>query len=450
MAKQASTTSSSLPLKGVGGSSSPFKGELERVRRGASWLALELILVTVACWWAFDPVLVTGTVIGMRPGYDIDRIVKLNVASTVTRLDVEQQQITSLPDEEEHLLQKVLELENVELAYRASDNPLGYGTINWSNYFYHDSDSLYAYQYEFLKDSRMFEVYGIQSITPEVPTHELTRDCEWNEVIITRSMAMGLFGTINVAGRSLIGKGYGWLGNGEYGWKKENYRIRAVVEDVRHHAWDRDLATVFKCSTGSSSSVPIIVRLREGVNAERFLESHKQQLQTEITTEHCYIRDFQTARNAFREGIDRYDIGRQMRRNIFIAAFFSVNIAFGVFGTLLMYTRQRREEAGVKRAFGATRWSIFWGFIREAWVLTTISVVIGCIIYFQFAAAKGLFDDFASQNPAVRLWFDDFGTHFIVVSLFVYIIILCTVLLGTAIPAWHICRSTITEAIREE
>ena len=85
MAKQASTTSSSLPLKGVGGSSSPFKGELERVGRGSTWLALELILVTVACWWAFDPVLVTGTVIGMRPGYDIDRIVKLNVASTVTR-----------------------------------------------------------------------------------------------------------------------------------------------------------------------------------------------------------------------------------------------------------------------------------------------------------------------------------------------------------------------------
>ena len=404
---------------------------------------MELILVTFACWWAFDPVLVTGTVIRMKPGYDIDRMVKLNVSRTVTRLDIEEQQITTIPDEEEHLLQMVQELEDVELAYRAVFGPLGVGDYGWSTYFYHDSDSLYACQYEFLKDSRMFEVYGIRSLTPEVPTNELSHECEWNEIIITRSMAMGLFGTIDVAGHSLISRNWSYLENGEYGRKEVSHRIRAVVEDVRHHSWDRNLATVFKCSTGSSTSVPIIVRLREGVNAERFLESHKQQLQTEMTTGHCYIRDFQTARNAFREDISSIGIGGQMRRNLFIAAFFSVNIAFGVFGTLLMYTRQRREEAGV-------RWSIFWGFIREAWLLTTISVIIGCIIYFQFATAKGLFDGFTSRNPAVRLWFDDFGTHFMVVSLIVYLIILCAVLLGTVIPAWRICRSEITESLREE
>lgn len=420
-------------------------------RRSSLWLILELILVTVACWWAFDPVLVTGTIIQMKPGYDVDRIVTLNVASTVTRLDIEEQHITTIPDEEERLLQKVQELEDVELAYRAVNEPLGYGTQSWSNYFYHDGDSIYGWRYNFLKDSRMFEVYGIQSLTPEVPTSELSHDCEWDEtVILTRSMAMGLFGTIDVAGRSVTGMDYGTLESGGYGWKKKPYRIRAVVEDVRHHAWDRDLATVFLCSKKSSTSRPIVVRLREGVNAERFVESHKQQLQEEMTTEHCYIRDFQKARNAFREGIDHYYFGRQMRRNIFIAAFFSVNMAFGVFGTLLMYTRQRREEAGVKRAFGATRWSIFWGFIREAWLLTTISVIIGCIIYFQFATAKGLCDNFPSKNPAVRLWFDNFGTHFLVVSLFVYLIILCTVILGTIIPAWRICRSEITEAIKEE
>ena len=55
-----------------------------------------------------------------------------------------------------------------------------------------------------------------------------------------------------------------------------------------------------------------------------------------------------------------------------------------------------------------------------------------------------------SRNPAVHLWFDDFWPHFLVVSAVVYLIILCTVLIGTAIPAWRICRSTITDAIKEE
>ena len=90
------------------------------------------------------------------------------------------------------------------------------------------------------------------------------------------------------------------------------------------------------------------------------------------------------------------------------------------------------------------------GFLREAWLLTTVSVVIGCAIYFQFATAHGLYEGFMSRNPAVHLWFDDFGTHFLVVSAIVYLIILCTVLIGTAIPAAKIVRTSITNALRDE
>ena len=96
-----------------------------------------------------------------------------------------------------------------------------------------------------------------------------------------------------------------------------------------------------------------------------------------------------------------------------------------------------------------TKWSVFLGFLREAWLLTTVSVVIGCIIYFQFAAARGLGDDYGTHNPAVHFWFDSFGTHFLVVSACVYLIILGTVLVATAIPAWRISRSNIVEAIKE-
>ena len=142
-------------------------------------------------------------------------------------------------------------------------------------------------------------------------------------------------------------------------------------------------------------------------------------------------------------------MGRQMRHGALIAAFFAVNLAFGMFGTLLMYTRQRREEAGIRRAFGATKWSVFWGIIREAWLLTTVSVVAGCAIYFQFASAHGLYE-LQGHNPAVHFWFDDFGIHFLVVSVIVYLIILCTVLVATAIPALKIVGTRITHALRDE
>ena len=51
-------------------------------RKTSIWLALELVLVTFACWWAFDPVIVATYVAGMPMGYDDDRIVKFEVASS--------------------------------------------------------------------------------------------------------------------------------------------------------------------------------------------------------------------------------------------------------------------------------------------------------------------------------------------------------------------------------
>ena len=421
----------------------------EIFRRSTSrWLALELILVTFTLWWAFDPVIVTNYVTHLPLGYDVDRMVKLDVAILTEGIAVNE-----LSDEEERLLQKVQEMDEVEMAYRAHNNPMGYNTITMPGFFFNDKgDSIQTQRYGFIQDSKMFEVYGIHSLTPSVPDSELTHDCEWEKtVLLTRSLAMGLFGTIDVAGRNVLGTKFGWdEATQTTGWHKEYFHIRAVVEDVRYQTYDRNYATLFYCTSGADSGIPIILRLREGVNAERFVQEHQKEILNEMETEHCYIRSIQTASEAKDKQSGSIVLGRLTRRNLLIAAFFSVNMAFGVLGTLLMYMQQRREEAGVRRAFGATRWNIFWGFIREAWLLTTISVIIGCIIYFQFAAAKGLFDGFTSRNPAVHLWFDDFGTHFMVVSLIVYLIILCAVLLGTVIPAWRICRSEITESLREE
>jgi len=170
----------------------------------------------------------------------------------------------------------------------------------------------------------------------------------------------------------------------------------------------------------------------------------------DLVTDRCYVRQMRTLSEISNKETEKYAVSRQARRNLFIAAFFAINLAFGVFGTLLMYTRQRREEAGVRRAFGATRWSVFWNFISEAWLLTTISVVAGCAIYFQFATTHGLFSHFLGTNGASHYWFDDFGTHFLVVSVIVYLVLLCAVFIATAIPAWRICRSEITVALKDE
>ena len=403
-------------------------------RKSSIWLAIELVLVTFACWWAFDPVIVASYVVRMTMGYDADRIVKFEVASSS---NLKEQKWEDIVDEESVLLQKVQDMDGVEMAYAASSTPIGFGTVSMPKYFYHDGDSVQCFCFGFNKDSRMFEVYGIQSLTPDVPTSELSHDCEEdNTIILTRWKLLA--SELNFDGD-------------EPEWVKDKYySIRAVVEDVRFFGYDRECTNAFICANSLPVAVPIMARLREGVNAAQFVQAHEQEVQRDLVTEHCYVRQMEALSKVQDKLVKDGHLGRQTRRNLLVAAFFAINLTFGVFGTLLMYTRQRREEAGVRRAFGATRWGIFWGFIREAWLLTTVSVLLGCIIYFQFAVSRGIYDNFASPDSAIRLWFDDFGTHFLVVSVIVYLIILCAVLVATAIPALKIVRARITEAIKEE
>ena len=145
-------------------------------RRTSVWLALELVLVTLACWWAFDPILVNSTVTRLPMGFDADRLVRMEVASSVSVNDM----ISSSPmqSEQDVLLQKVQEMDEVEVAYPAYSVPLGFGVQSTSLYLYADGDTLTAWQYFFAPDSKMFEVFGIQSLTPGVPISELSHNCE--------------------------------------------------------------------------------------------------------------------------------------------------------------------------------------------------------------------------------------------------------------------------------
>ena len=374
----------------------------------------------------------------------------MEVGSSFT---AEEEQVSVITTETEHeiLCKKIEELDEVVSAHwelGCDNKSIGFYDSYGGTYYYSSKDSIIADNFSFLPDSRMFQTYGIESLTPGISTNELTNNCEPNEsVIISRTMALSLFGTTDVAGRKISSLSPNWNFEGDVEYKKKPRTIRAVVEDVRTNILYDNYGTIYECCF-SPDGAAIIVRLRDDVNAERFIERCKTKLEHSLVTDHYYIRDIKTARDYLKEAYEDWD-GSTTRRNMLIAAFFACNLTFGVLGTLLMYTRQRREEAGIKMAFGAKRLEIFLGFLREAWVITTFSVLIGCLIILHLGFAECILMEEYNCNPKISLWYHEFWPHFFIVSGIVYLIILSFVLLGTIIPAWRISRSKITEAIKE-
>ena len=67
-------------------------------RKTSIWLSLSIILVTIALWWAFDPLIVNTYVMRLPVGYDLDRIVKLEVASSVVVREIGSDNIVPTDD----------------------------------------------------------------------------------------------------------------------------------------------------------------------------------------------------------------------------------------------------------------------------------------------------------------------------------------------------------------
>ena len=157
------------------------------------------------------------------------------------------------------------------------------------------------------------------------------------------------------------------------------------------------------------------------------------------------------------------DTGRtqEVNRKLMLALFFLVNLMLAVIGAVWLHAKRHTEECGVHRAFGATKLRLLLGFLWRNALLGTAAVIVGLIVYLNYAHSglhvgeNGEYCEtfYTIQNYALasdKTWVDYFWPHFLVVSVIVYLIILCAVLIATAIPAWRICRSEITVALKDE
>lgn len=140
-----------------------------------------------------------------------------------------------------------------------------------------------------------------------------------------------------------------------------------------------------------------------------------------------------------------------------LAAFFFVNLCLGIIGTFYLQTRTRSRDTGIMRSFGATPRKILLEIMSEGWIMTTISWILGCGIYYMYVRKIGLakpegtgWGESETIKEVMPQWIDFFWTHFSVVSLFIYAVLMITVSIGIYIPARRISRANPVDALKDE
>lgn len=139
------------------------------------------------------------------------------------------------------------------------------------------------------------------------------------------------------------------------------------------------------------------------------------------------------------------------RVNIILMSFFLFCLFFGVSGAFWMQTRSRREEIGIMKSFGATSGKVIRLFLAEGFVLATVAVIVGSLIYLQYAMRKGLFMPEALHvGLSTHYWYEDFKLHFAVIMGLVWLLTIFVVSIGIYVPARGLSRISATDALHDE
>ena len=433
------------------------------------WLFLELIVVCFVAWTQLDPIIVRLYYRSLPSGIDGERMVVANILSTkpyeladesMTQEERDNQywkREAEYGEEANVIKRQLLAIDGVEQAsiadpvmgiYARTDlfsSPGGFSNMlryAWQN------DTVLANNICYSKDEHFFETYGIQPIAGCKTSKELSDIGRgW---IVSQSLAEHFFGSVEAAiNKELKAASYVGIDWGQ--------PIVAVVNDV--HVSEKDYNTWAVYSNngtirhGGSQNL-VVLRLKPGANPRRFAEEQNMN-PWNYASDHYAVASFTayddigSAKNQFVAPTLSYDFNLQ----IATALFFLINLCLGVIGTFWMQTKRRTEESGIMRAFGATKRRVMLMFLVEGWVMATVSMFIACVLYLNYV--KMGFGELciSTHQPGTQpdpTWVADKPLHFLIVSAIVYLIILCTVLIGTTIPAVKIVRARITEALREE
>ena len=305
-----------------------------------------------------------------------------------------------------------------------------------------------AYTETFCLNESYFETLGITAVEGSPSVEALSRDIPTDGVVITRSLALQLFGTAEAVGRRLVEIQYKPGPDSKDVEFVTHHTVFGVVEDVKPAPSERHYYVAFFPVTALSSNTPkMLIRLKPEADAEEFIAKYKDKANNG-TYAFAQLKTFNDYQDKNDYLSDQYIIITLLST---LGLLFALNVVLGTLGTFWLQIRKRTEDIGIMRSFGAKRRDIFWMIWGEGALLTLLACILGQLIWLQFALNIGLAD---GGVRAVSLregdWVGTFWLHYLIVCAIQYLLLLAIVTLGMVVPMFRAMYKHPVEALHHE
>lgn len=430
--------------------------QLWNQRRQNAWIFMELLVVGFFLWTVIDPIYVLTANHSIDRGYNPERVyvVKIGAYDELNANYNKDVASDSLSKEAYWRLARMIrELPEVE-SFSISMKESFPNSNSWNGtQIYADTASVgkdkgfvYAQRYGFVvaEGSNLFHTYGMKDAltSGEIKLPEDSR----NRVFISERLAHRLFNSIDVVGKSV------------YEDKERKYEVVGVFRDYKHHDYEEPYPLIVRTTHDMEGSSYMnwryifVLKLKDGVDANTFVERFRKEVAPMLTVGNYYFNKLET----FTELSDNYaahkGVTNKLRLQYALASFAILCTFLGMTGTFWIRCNARRQEIGVMRSLGAGQGTICRQFLIEAWLLVTVAFVLVFPLLLHHAYVNGMYGMETEQNfvPNPLYWQNNFGTHFAIVLVLSYFLLLLVALVGTYIPVRRAARTLPADALRDE
>jgi ABC-type antimicrobial peptide transport system permease subunit len=305
-----------------------------------------------------------------------------------------------------------------------------------------------AYTETFCLNESYFETLGMTAVDGSPSVEALSRDIPTDGVVITRSLALQLFGTAEAVGRRLVQIEYKPGPDSRDVENVTHHTVAGVVEDVKPAPHERYFYVAFFPVTSFFGNTPkMLIRLKPKADAGEFIAKYKDKANNG-TYAFAQLKTFNDYQDKNDYLSDQYIIITLLST---LGLLFALNVVLGTLGTFWLQIRKRTEDIGIMRSFGAKRRNIFWMIWGEGALLTLLACILGQLIWLQFALNIGLADgNIRATSLREPDWVNTFWLHFLIVCAIQYLLLLAIVTLGMVVPTVIAMYKRPVEALRHE
>lgn len=350
--------------------------------RGNTWLAIELLVVSVVMWFITDMLYVRIATYLEPRGFDISHcyLIEMSMLNEKSPDYVEYGKGDEQRDVLE-LLNRIQHRPDVEAA-SLSINSYPYNGSNGTTSMQLQGDSVIISNWlirRFVTPDfvRVFRYEGANGETPE----QLAQMLEEGKFLASENV----YNHKKLGNRNLkdyIGKPF-YL----HGDTTQTYTLGTALKTVRYDDFQqaRNSYSMMQKIYWYRSYFELCVRVRPEHDKD-FIARLKADSESQYRIGNVFISNIRSFKD-IRRSFQQYQYN-EMRNNFTGMAFLLVNIFLGLLGTFWFRTQQRKSEIALHKAHGATNQMVFTRLLCEGWLLLLIVTPIALAIDFNLAHAE--------------------------------------------------------------